>query len=150
MSIAIEILQKYWGFSSFRNPQDKIIETVLNQKNTIALLPTGGGKSICFQIPALAKNGICIVISPLIALMQDQVKNLQKRGIKATAIPSGTSQNDLIILFDNLKFVTPDHIQEIAVSVIAHRLMLDPQSKFSGKTASIIVEDIIKSIPVPV
>lgn len=100
----LEILQQYWGYSSFRNPQDKIIESVLNNKNTIALLPTGGGKSICFQVPALAKDGICLVISPLIALMEDQVQNLNNKGIKALSFPSGSSQDDLITLFDNLKF----------------------------------------------
>jgi ATP-dependent DNA helicase RecQ len=99
-----EILKKYWGFSTFRNPQEEIINSVLEKKDTIALLPTGGGKSICFQIPALKKKGICIVISPLIALMQDQVKNLKKLDIKAMTIPSGTSQDDIITLFDNLKF----------------------------------------------
>lgn len=100
----LEILQKYWGYSSFRNPQDKIIDSVLANNNTIALLPTGGGKSICFQIPALAKEGICLVISPLIALMKDQVKNLNDKEIKALTLPSGASQDDLITLFDNLKF----------------------------------------------
>jgi len=104
MNIAIEILQKYWGFTSFRNPQEIIINSVLAQQDTVALLPTGGGKSICFQVPALAKEGICVVISPLIALMQDQVANLKERGIKAATIPSGSSQDDIIALFDNLKF----------------------------------------------
>jgi ATP-dependent DNA helicase RecQ len=66
-----EIIQEYWNFSSFREPQEEIINTVLDQKDVIALLPTGGGKSICFQVPALVKDGVCIVISPLIALMQD-------------------------------------------------------------------------------
>jgi ATP-dependent DNA helicase RecQ len=103
-SAAKEILKNYWGFSEFRNPQEEIIHAVLENKCTIALLPTGGGKSICFQIPALLKEGICLVISPLIALMQDQVENLKKRNIKAMTIPSGTSQEQMITLFDNLKF----------------------------------------------
>ena len=114
----LEILQQYWGYSSFRNPQDKIIDSVLANNNTVALLPTGGGKSICFQVPALAKDGICIVISPLIALMEDQVKNLTEKGIKALTLPSGASQDDLIILFDNLKFgkykflyISPERLQ---------------------------------------
>ena len=68
------------------------------------MLPTGGGKSICFQIPALAKKGVCIVISPLIALMQDQVANLKKRNIKAVTIPSGSNQNEIVTLFDQIKF----------------------------------------------
>ena len=94
-----EILKKYWGFLDFRNPQEEIITAVLNQKDVIALLPTGGGKSVCFQVPALAKEGTCLVISPLIALMQDQVKNLNKLGIKATTIPSGVKQDEIITLF---------------------------------------------------
>lgn len=113
-----EILEKYWGFSSFRAPQEAIIQAVLAQKDTIALLPTGGGKSICFQIPALAKEGICLVISPLIALMQDQVKNLNNKGIKAALIPSGIDQNEQITLFDNIKFggfkflyISPERLQ---------------------------------------
>lgn len=99
-----EILTHYWGYTSFRTLQETIVTTVLEHKDAIALLPTGGGKSICFQLPALIKNGICLVISPLIALMQDQVESLAKRNIKATYIPSGVSQDDLIALFDNLKF----------------------------------------------
>jgi ATP-dependent DNA helicase RecQ len=99
-----KILEKYWGFTRFRNPQKEIITSVLENKDTIALLPTGGGKSICFQIPTLLKDGVCIVISPLIALMQDQVKNLKKRNIKALTIPSGSNQNEIITLFDQVKF----------------------------------------------
>lgn len=100
----LNVLKHYWGHSSFREPQQEIIAAVLAKKNTIALLPTGGGKSICFQIPALVSNGVCIVISPLIALMQDQVDSLINKGIKATVIPSGSSQDDIITLFDNIKF----------------------------------------------
>ena len=76
-----EILQQYWGYSSFRGEQEKIIQSVLDGKDTLALLPTGGGKSICFQIPTLMQQGLCLVISPLIALMKDQVQNLQRRNI---------------------------------------------------------------------
>ncbi|MFN8264830.1 MAG: ATP-dependent DNA helicase RecQ [Chitinophagaceae bacterium] len=83
------ILQQYWGYSSFRPLQQEIIESVLEGKDTLALLPTGGGKSICFQVPALAKDGLCIVVSPLIALMKDQVENLQKKEIPAAAIYTG-------------------------------------------------------------
>ena len=118
MSIALEILQKYWGHTTFRSPQEKIIESVLDQNDVIALLPTGGGKSICFQIPALVQEGICIVISPLIALMQDQVDALHKKGIKALTIPSGSSTDDIVTLFDNLKFgnykflyISPERLQ---------------------------------------
>ncbi len=115
---ALKILQHYWGHSSFRDPQQEIITSVIEGKNTIALLPTGGGKSICFQIPALVNDGVCIVISPLIALMQDQVDSLVNKGIKATVIPSGSSQDDIITLFDNIKFgktkflyVSPERLQ---------------------------------------
>ena len=101
---ALQILKHYWGFNSFREPQQKIITEVLAGNNVVALLPTGGGKSICFQVPALAKEGICIIISPLIALMQDQVANLTERGIKATLIPSGSTQDEIITLFDNIRF----------------------------------------------
>ncbi|WP_299158876.1 ATP-dependent DNA helicase RecQ [uncultured Tenacibaculum sp.] len=101
---SLKILNQYWGHTSFRFPQQEIISSVLEGKNTIALLPTGGGKSICFQIPALLKDGVCIVISPLVALMQDQVTNLNDKGIKATIIPSGSSQDNIITLFDNIKF----------------------------------------------
>ena len=104
MNNALEILKKYWNHNSFREPQEKIINAVLENNNVIALLPTGGGKSVCFQIPALLKDGICIVISPLIALMQDQVDNLNDKGIKAATIASGTSQDDLINLFDNIRY----------------------------------------------
>ena len=89
MSTALQILEKYWGHNQFRPLQAGIIEAVLSEKDVLALLPTGGGKSICFQVPALLKDGMCLVISPLIALMQDQVSNLQEKGIEAAVIHSG-------------------------------------------------------------
>ncbi len=85
----LTILKQFWGYNSFRGQQEKIIQSVLDGKDTLALLPTGGGKSICFQVPALMKDGLCLVISPLIALMKDQVENLQKRGIPALSLHSG-------------------------------------------------------------
>ncbi len=85
----LEILRTYWGYDAFRPQQEDIIRSVLGDKDTLALLPTGGGKSICFQVPALARDGMAIVISPLIALMKDQVENLVKRGIPAAYINSG-------------------------------------------------------------
>ena len=117
-----EILKEYWGYSEFRTQQEEIITAVLEQKDVIALLPTGGGKSICFQIPTLAKEGVCLVISPLIALMQDQVDSLIKKGIKATSIKSGTTQDEIITLFDNIKFgrikflyISPERLQSFFI-----------------------------------
>lgn len=88
---AQEILKQYWGYDAFRPLQEDIINAVLEGKDVLALLPTGGGKSICFQVPALAKEGICLVVSPLIALMKDQVENLKRKGINALAVYSGMS-----------------------------------------------------------
>ncbi len=89
MSTPKEILKQYWGYEAFRPMQEDIINTVLAGEDVLALLPTGGGKSLCFQVPALAKEGICLVVSPLIALMKDQVANLEKKGIPALSIHSG-------------------------------------------------------------
>jgi len=104
MSEALQILQKYWKYDRFRIPQDAIIQSVLDGKDTFALLPTGGGKSICFQVPAMVLPGICLVISPLVALMKDQVQNLQKRDIKAIALTGGIPTDELIDLLDNCQF----------------------------------------------
>jgi len=98
---AIEILQKYWGHQAFRPLQQDIITSVLEGEDSLALLPTGGGKSICFQVPALVKEGICIVVSPLIALMKDQVENLKSKGIEAIAIYAGMGKREIDILLDN-------------------------------------------------
>jgi len=98
---AQEILKKYWGHENFRPLQEEIINSVLQGNDTLALLPTGGGKSICFQVPALLKDGICIVISPLIALMKDQVENLIKRDIEAKAIYSGMDYREIDLTLDN-------------------------------------------------
>jgi len=118
MSEALEILRKYWKYDRFRIPQDAIIQSVLDGKDTFALLPTGGGKSICFQVPAMVLPGICLVISPLIALMKDQVQNLQKRDIKAIALTGGIPTDELIDLLDNCQFgnykflyVSPERLQ---------------------------------------
>ena len=104
MSKALEILQKYWKHDSFRTVQEEIINAVLEGKDTLALLPTGGGKSICFQVPAMMNDGLCLVISPLIALMRDQVQNLQNKGIKAIALTGGINENEIIDLLDNCQY----------------------------------------------
>ena len=95
------ILVKYWGHSSFRPMQEEIIESVLEKKDTLALLPTGGGKSVCFQVPAIKLPGLCLVVTPLIALMKDQVDNLKKKGIKAVAIYSGMSKMEIEVAINN-------------------------------------------------
>jgi ATP-dependent DNA helicase RecQ len=96
-----QILKEHWGFAHFRPLQEDIINSVLSGKDTLALLPTGGGKSVCFQVPALATEGICIVVSPLIALMKDQVMNLNIKGIKAVAIYSGMNYRTIDTTLDN-------------------------------------------------
>jgi len=102
MSTALDVLNNYWSYSSFKDPQEEIINNVLAGKNLIAVLPTGGGKSICYQVPGIVKEGVCIVISPLIALMNDQVSALKKLRIKAIAVTSALGQNEVIDAFDNL------------------------------------------------
>jgi ATP-dependent DNA helicase RecQ len=107
------ILKKYWGYDEFRPLQKEIIDSVLLGKDTLAILPTGGGKSICFQVPVLAQEGICIVVSPLIALMKDQVENLKKRGIPALLIHSGMKRVDVV---QTLKNATHDYFKFLYVS----------------------------------
>lgn len=119
MISAQTILKKHWGYTSFKPMQEDIIASVLDGKDTIALLPTGGGKSLCFQIPALAMEGICIVVSPLVALMTDQVNALKDRGIKALKITGGIPFNDLNTLLDNalygnykFLYLSPERLQQ--------------------------------------
>ena len=135
MKKSLEILKKYWKYTEFRGPQEEIIRSALNSEDTIVLLPTGGGKSLCYQIPTLLSEGICIVISPLIALIQDQVNSLKAKNIKAIALTSQLTQEESIIAFDNLQFgdfnflyLSPeklqspfiqDKIKQLNVSIIA-------------------------------
>lgn len=113
----LDILKQYWGFDSFRDLQEDIINSVCEGKDTLGLMPTGGGKSITFQVPALAMDGLCIVITPLIALMKDQVQHLRERNILATAIYSGMSHSEILTalencIYGNYKFlyVSPERI----------------------------------------
>jgi len=99
-----KILKDYWGYDNFRGIQEDIIRSIGSGRDTLGLMPTGGGKSITFQIPAMAKDGLCIVITPLIALMKDQVRNLRDRGIKAIAIYSGMTREEIIIALENCIF----------------------------------------------
>ena len=112
-----EILQKYWGYPNFRGIQSELVESIGSGRDTLGLMPTGGGKSITFQVPALAKEGVCIVITPLISLMKDQVDNLQRRHIKAAAIFSGMQQHEIISTLENcifggikLLYVSPERL----------------------------------------
>ena len=104
MPEALALLQKYWKHNKFRSLQNEIITSVLSGQDTFALMPTGGGKSVCFQIPAMMNDGICLVISPLVALMKDQVANLQQRNIKAIALTGGIRSEEMIDLLDNCQF----------------------------------------------
>jgi ATP-dependent DNA helicase RecQ len=129
------LLSRYWGYSDFRKPQDIIVQAVLENKDTLALLPTGGGKSLCYQVPALVKGGLCLVISPLTALMQDQVDDLMSRGIKAKMISAYMKKKEIDwalneCVFGNVSFlyVSPErllnkaflqHLQKMPISLVA-------------------------------
>ncbi len=104
MDIFHHILKQYWGYSEFRPLQEDIIRSVASGKDTLGLMPTGGGKSLTFQVPALSKEGVCLVITPLIALMKDQVANLRERGVKASAIHSGMTRDEINVTLDNCIF----------------------------------------------
>ncbi|WP_250432443.1 RecQ family ATP-dependent DNA helicase [Hanstruepera flava] len=119
MQQPLDILERYWNYTSFKPLQEDIIQAVLDNEDVFALMPTGGGKSLCFQIPALIREGICIVVSPLIALMKDQVQALQAKGIKAMAITSGIAYSELDTLLDNciygnykFLYLSPERLQQ--------------------------------------
>ncbi len=122
------LLKKYWGYDSFRGIQRDIIESIGQGNDTLGLMPTGGGKSITFQVPALAMEGVCIVISPLIALMKDQVMHLKRRGIRAEAIYSGMSHDEVLRILENtvfgavkLLYVSPERLaSELFLSKLRH------------------------------
>ena len=99
--IVKEILQKYWGYTSFRPKQEEIISSALAGEDVLAILPTGGGKSLCFQVPTMMREGLAVVVSPLISLIKDQVQNLRARGIKAMAVHSGMTRREIDIALDN-------------------------------------------------
>ncbi len=127
-----EILEEFWGFNEFRGSQELIINAILEGNDVLALLPTGGGKSICFQIPALAKEGICIVISPLVALIQNQVDNLRQKGIKAIALTGGIPVNEVHQLLDNCTFgnykflyLSPERLQQDIVKERIKRMKVN-------------------------
>lgn len=126
-----EILKKHWGYDSFRPFQEDIINAILEKRDTVALLPTGGGKSICFQIPALVQDGLCIVISPLIALMKDQVENLKKRGISSEFLNSRQMQNEQISIMDKCKngsikflYIAPERLQSDTFTLRLEKLKI--------------------------
>ncbi|AYD48726.1 RecQ family ATP-dependent DNA helicase [Arachidicoccus soli] len=129
MPSPIEILKEFWGFSEFRGQQEKIVNTVLQGKDVLALLPTGGGKSICFQLPALLLDGICIVITPLIALMKDQVESLERKGIPACAIHSGLSNKEVLDVLEDsiagkykLLYISPERLDTATFQEIADEM----------------------------
>lgn len=127
-----EILKTYWGYDEFRYPQGEIIQTILNKQSVLALMPTGGGKSVCFQVPALICEGICIVISPLVALIKDQVDTLKKKGIRALSIPAGTAFTDVErilnnAIYGNYKFLylSPERLQQDIVQEYLKRMKIN-------------------------
>ena len=127
MDKALEVLKKYWRFDSFRPLQDGIVKDSLDSKDVVALLPTGGGKSLCFQVPALVKPGVCLVISPLISLMNDQVERLNHQGIKAIAITSSMSKREIDIALENAvvgayKFIYASP-ERLSSELFLHRLL---------------------------
>lgn len=129
MSKSLQILQQYWHYTSFRGEQENIIQAVLEKKDVLALLPTGGGKSVCFQVPALLMDGLCLVVSPLIALMKDQVENLLKKNIPAASLTSGMSFFEVKKTFQNavegkykFLYVSPERLESNLFKDYLHEL----------------------------
>ena len=124
----LSILKKYWGYDSFRGIQREIIESIGSGRDTLGLMPTGGGKSVTFQVPALCMEGVCIVVTPLIALMKDQVAGLRHKGIKAVAVYSGMTSEEIVVALENCIFggfkflyVSPERLStEIFLKKVRH------------------------------
>ena len=132
MTSPADILKKYWGYDTFREPQLQIIESVLKGDDTLALMPTGGGKSVCFQVPAMMRSGLCIVVSPLIALMKDQVEQLRNRNIMAAAIFSGMSRSEIETTLNNavngaykFLYVSPERLKTTLFIEKVHTLKIN-------------------------
>ena len=123
-----QILRQYWGYPDFRGIQEDIIRSIIDGRDTLGLMPTGGGKSITFQVPALTMNGVCIVVTPLIALMKDQVDHLAERGIRAGAIYSGMTRQEIIKTLENavfgglkLLYISPERLSsELFLAKLRH------------------------------
>ncbi len=144
MATAEGILQKYWGHSQFRGSQAAVIEALLDDQDVMALLPTGGGKSVCFQVPAMVKEGICVVISPLVALIEDQVQSLKAKGIKAIALTGGIPAKEVDMLLDNcihgnykFLYLSPERILN---PLVQERLQQMPVNFFAIDEAHCISE----------
>ena len=132
MAEALEVLQKYWNYANFRNDQNKVIQQLISGGDVIALLPTGGGKSICYQVPAMLYEGMTIVVSPLIALMEDQVEQLRSRGISAERLHSGLTQQNIGRILDNalmgevkMLYVAPERLLQDQFLGICKQLNID-------------------------
>ena len=124
----IALLKRYWGYDGFRGIQREIIESICAGRDTLGLMPTGGGKSICFQVPALAMEGVCVVVSPLVALMKDQVARLYELGIKAVAVHSGMRRDQIVVALENcilgdykILYVSPERLaSELFLTKLRH------------------------------
>ena len=128
----VKVLYDYWGYTSFRYPQKEIINSVLDNRDTLAILPTGAGKSICYQLPAMIKDGVCLVISPLISLIEDQIKSLRTKKIKAEKIVGSLTQNDIEVIVDNciygnVKFlyIAPERITSFFIKSFLQKININ-------------------------